>query len=114
MGTVSLVEPVLPLHHHAEVLVVEEQHLDGDVFTVAGGELLDVHEDAAVSIDVDNERLWMGDLGPHRRRQSESHRAQATRGEPRPGATELVELCRPHLVLAHADRDDRVAFGREP
>ena len=71
-------------------------------------------EDAAVSIDVDNERLWMGDLGPHRRRQSESHRAQATRGEPRPGATELVELCRPHLVLAHAHRDDRVAFGREP
>ena len=114
MGPVSLEEPIFPLHDHAEVLIVEEEHLDGDIFAGAGGQFLDIHEDAPVAIDVDDERFRVGDLGPHRRRQAEAHRSQTARREPRPRPAELVELCGPHLVLAHPDRDDRVALGCQP
>ena len=114
VGPIPLEEAVLPLHDHAEVLVVEEQHLDRDVLTGAGGEFLDVHEDAAVAVDVDDERVGVGHLGSHRGWEAEAHRPQAARRDPRPRPAELVELGGPHLVLADPDGDDRVALGRQP
>ena len=114
VGAVPLEEAILPLHHHAEVLVVEQEHFHRDVLGLAGGQLLDVHQDAAVAIDVDHERVGTGHLRPHRRRQAEAHRAEAARGEPRSRPAEGVELGGPHLVLAHADGNHRVLLGREP
>ena len=32
VAAVAFVEAVLPLHHHAQVLVVEQQHLDRQLF----------------------------------------------------------------------------------
>src|SRR5690606_28287824 len=40
-----------------------------------------------------------------------THRAQATGVDPRQGLLELPEVRRPHLMLADAGRDDRVAAG---
>ena len=48
--------------------------------------------------------IGMGDLGPDRGGQAEAHRPQAAAGKPGPRLAELVELGRPHLVLAHARR----------
>ena len=56
----------------------------------------------------------MGRLGAHGRRQAEAHRAQPAAGKPAPRLAELVVLGRPHLVLAHAGGDDRVAVRRQP
>ena len=114
MGPIALEEPILPLDHHPEVLVVEQQHLDWDVFRPAGGKLLNVHQDAAVAVDVDNERPGAGHLGSHRCRQPEAHRAQPARREPGPRPAKLEKLGRPHLVLTHAHGHDCVAVGREP
>ena len=49
---VGLVEPVLPLHHHAQVLVVEDEGLDLQLLDLGGGQLLAVHQEAAVPVDV--------------------------------------------------------------
>ncbi len=55
----------------------------------------------------------MGRLRAHRRGQAEAHRAQAAElDSQRPRLVELVELGRPHLMLADADRDDRVLRSR--
>ena len=51
----------------------------------------------------------IGELRADRRRQAEAHRAHAARGEERARVREVEVLRRPHLVLADAGRDDRLA-----
>ena len=52
--TVGLVEAVLPLHHHAKVLIVQDEGLHLQLLYFGGGQLLAVHEETAVSINVDH------------------------------------------------------------
>src|SRR5260221_13631597 len=47
----------------------------------------------------------------HRRRQAEAHGAQAAGVDPAAWLVELVELRRPHLMLADVGRDERLALG---
>jgi hypothetical protein len=54
-------------------------------------------------------RRRAGELRADRRRQAESHRAHAARGQPEPRTAEIEILRGPHLVLADAGRDDRLA-----
>ena len=56
----------------------------------------------------------MGGLGADGRGQAEAHRAQPAAGNPPPRLAELVVLGRPHLMLAHAGGDDRVAVLGQP
>ena len=77
MGPVALHEAVFPLHDHAQVLVVEQQHLHRQLLAEAGGQLLDVHLEAAVAVDVDHEPVGELALRAHRGGQAEAHRAQA-------------------------------------
>ena len=72
VGPVALHEAVFPLHDHAEVLVVEQQHFHGQVFAEAGGQLLDVHLEAAVAVDIDHEAIGELALHAHRRRAGRS------------------------------------------
>ena len=75
--------------------------------------LLDVHLEAAVAIDIDHEAIGELALHAHRGGQAEAHRAEAAAREERARAVELVELGGPHLVLADADGDHRIAIVRE-
>src|SRR5438045_1158900 len=50
--------------------------------------------------DVDDDRIGMGDLDAHCRRQTISHRAQTARGHPAVRLFKFEELRGPHLVLA--------------
>lgn len=49
---VILVKAVLPLDHHAQVLVVQDEHLDVQLLNEGCGQLLAVHKKAAVTINV--------------------------------------------------------------
>ena len=111
MPAVALVESILPLHHHTQVLVVEDHDLDGHLLEVEGGQLLNVHAEAAVAIDIDHKLPGTTERRTDRGGQSESHGAQASRGEPVPCLLETVVLGGPHLVLAHAGGHDSLAFG---
>ena len=54
VAAIALEEAVLPLHHHAQVLVVQQQHLDRQLLGEAAGQLLHVHQETAVAVDVDD------------------------------------------------------------
>ena len=55
MGPVARHEAVFPLHHHAQVLIIQQQHFDGQVLAVTRRKLLNIHQKAAVTIDVDHQ-----------------------------------------------------------
>ena len=112
VSPVTLEEAIFPLHHHAQMLVVQQQHLDRQTLAMAGRQFLDVHLETAIAVDVDYQRIRKGHLGSHRRWQAEAHRAQARAGEPSSGAAELVELGGPHLVLTDAYGNDRIPVLR--
>lgn len=52
MCSVLLVESVLPLNHHAQVLVVHDETLDIQLLYEDGSQLLAVHQETAITIDV--------------------------------------------------------------
>src|SRR4030095_6608881 len=55
------------------------------------------------------ELVGMRPLRADRGRQAEAHRAHAARGQPQARRAEVEVLRRPHLMLADARRDDRLA-----
>ncbi len=71
------VEQRLPLPDHAQRLVVDDGDLDRDALDGAGGQLLVRHLEAAVAVDGPDRGVRPADLGAHRGRHREAHRAQA-------------------------------------
>ena len=106
------IEPVFPLHDHAQVLIVEHDHLDRQLLAMDRGQLLNVHDKAAVAVDVDDERVREGGLCSHRGGQAIAHRPQAARGDPGAGMLQLGPLGGPHLMLADSGRHDELALGQ--
>ena len=73
----TLIKDVFPLDNHTEVLVVHDHDLDRDVFHDGGGELLDIHHEGAVPIDIDDGAFRAGHLGTEGGRQAKSHGSEA-------------------------------------
>jgi hypothetical protein len=107
------VEQFLPLLHHAIAVVVQHDDLDRQVVGGDRFHLADVHAHRRVAVDVDDQVARVRELRADRRRQAEAHGAHRTRGEPQARPLEVEVLGRPHLVLAHARGDDRLAL-RDP
>jgi len=57
-----------------------------------GGELLDVHEEGAVAVDVDDLPVWSGHFGAERGGVTVTHGAESGAGEELARIFELVEL----------------------
>ncbi len=114
VAAVGFVEAVFPLHDHAEVLVVKHEGLGRDVFDMGAGEFLDVHDEGAVAVNVNDFFVGAGDFGADGRRVAKAHGAEAGGGDETAGFVVVVELAGPHLVLAHAGSDDGVALGHFP
>ena len=104
------VQELLPLAHHAHVLVVENEDLDRQAVLHGRRHLLDVHEDRGVTGNVDAKRLGMRDLRADRGREPIAHGAEAAARQPAVRLVELQELRRPHLVLADFRRDVDIAI----
>src|ERR1019366_4086750 len=75
LGVPLLVEQLLPLAHHAEEAVVEDQDLDRRPLDRAGRQLLRGHLEAAVTVDRDDKLAGPADLRAHGGRDGEAHRA---------------------------------------
>jgi hypothetical protein len=74
-------------------------------------ELAQVHADARVAVDVDYELLRLSELRADRGGKTEAHRAHAARCHPEAWFAKIEVLRCPHLMLADARRDDRLALG---
>src|SRR5438445_1205646 len=103
-----LVDDALPLPDHAVAAVVDDDRLHRELLDEARGQLLAVHREGAVAVDVDHVPAGVRGLHAHGRGQAVAHGAEPARGEPRPRVRELVVLGRPHLVLADAGDDHRL------
>ena len=112
VSPVAVVEFVFPLHHHAEVLVVQDECLGGDLFDVRGRKFLHVHQERAVTVDVNDLLVRSGNLRAKRGRIAIAHRSQSRTGEELARILVLVILPGPHLMLADPGSDDRLAFGQ--
>ena len=113
LGIAAAVQELLPLAHHAHVLVVEDEDLDRQAILDRRRHLLHVHQDRGFAGDVDDERLRMRELRADRRRQAVAHRAEAARGHPAVRLLEAEMLRRPHLMLADLGGDvDVAALGQ--
>ena len=104
-----LVEAVLPLHHHAQVLVVQQQHLDRQLLAVKqqASSWMFMRKLPSPSMSMTG-LAGMGGLCPHGRGQAEAHRPQTAAGEPAARRVEMEILGRPHLMLADARGDDGI------
>src|SRR5262245_57504876 len=97
-----LVDDPLPLAHHPVPAVVDDHRFDREPLADARGELLAVHLEGSVAIDVDHELVGVRRLNPHRRGEAIAHGAEPARGAPAPRMLETIVLRGPHLVLPHA------------
>ena len=104
-----VVEQLLPLPDHPQVVVVDDQDLDRQLVQGRRGQLAHGHLEAAVADDGPHLLVGVGELRPHRRRHAEAHGPGAARGQPVPVLGGQAELRRPHLVLADVGGDDAVA-----
>src|SRR6266436_7221095 len=111
LGVAVAVKKLLPLAHHAHVLVVQVDDLDRKPVLLTGRELLNAHLDARLAGDTGDRRPWVRELNAHRRRQAEAHGAQAPGVDPAARLVEFVELRRPHLVLTDVGSHKGIAFG---
>ena len=109
MAVALAVQQLLPLADHAHPLVVEDEDLDRQVVLNGRRHLLHGHLDAGVAGDVDDQAVGVGHLHADGGRQAVAHGAQAAGGHPAVGLVEVVELGRPHLVLADLGGDVGVA-----
>src|SRR5262245_26258212 len=96
-----VVEHLLPLADHAQVVVVDDQHLDLTPVQLRRGQLGHRHLEAAVADDRPDLPLGVGEARADPRREAEAHRPRAAAREPVAVAARAAELRRPHLVLAH-------------
>src|SRR5258706_14186261 len=111
LGVAVAVKKLLPLAHHAHVLVVQVDDLDRKPVLLAGRELLNAHLDARLAGDTSDGRARVRELNAHGRRQAEDHRPYAPGADPAARLVEFVELRRPHLVLTDIGGDKRIALG---
>lgn len=111
MTSVTGEEAIFPLDDHSKVLVINDDGFGRNIFGDSGGQFLDVHEEGAVSVDIDDFAMGAGDFGPEGGRVAIAHGAESCGGEKATGVVEVVELSCPHLVLTDARGDDGFSFG---
>jgi hypothetical protein len=104
-------EQLLPLADHAEVAVVEDDDLDGQLVNGGGGQFKQGHLEAAVAGDGGDDFVWAGELSADGGGETEAHGAGTAGAEPVVAGVIFVELGGPHLVLTHVGGDDGFAFG---
>ena len=107
----AVVNHVLPLAHHAQPLVVDYHHLHAYAVAVTSTELVDGHIETAVTVNIHHRAFGVGYLGADGRGQAVTHGAEAGTAHEGARLAGPVVLHRPHLVLAHARRNNRLATG---
>ena len=112
LGSYSLVEAILPLNDHAQVLIIQDHGFGMDLFDFCCSQFLDVHEKGAISIDVDHLVVRAGDFGAQGGWIAEAHGAQSEGTEEAARMTEIIILRRPHLVLSDPGGYDGFTIGQ--
>jgi hypothetical protein len=76
-GHAAVVIEFLPLAHHAVAKIVQYDDLDGQFVCGCGFEFTNIHSDAGIAVDVDDNAPGLCELCANRGRQAEAHCAHA-------------------------------------
>ena len=109
---VAIIEEFLLLAYEAQVVVVEDKDLDIALELGKGGELLNIHEQRAVSGEAQNGLVRVHEGGTNCSRQAEAHGAEPAGGDELPRIVKGKGLGCPHLVLADVGGDNGVGTCR--
>ena len=99
LGVALVEEQFLPLPHHTEKVVVQDNDLDRQAVLNEGSQLLQVHLETAVAADGNHLPAGKGRLRPHGCRQPVPHGPEPAGSEQRARLGKLEKLGCPHLVL---------------
>ena len=99
------VQQLLPLAHHAHILIVQNENLDRQFVLNRARHFLHGHLHRGIASDIDHQRIRMRHLHAERRRQAVAHGAEAAGGHPVVWFFEAEELRGPHLMLTDFGRD---------
>src|SRR5215467_15272149 len=110
LSVIALIKKLLPLPYHAQILVVDDHHLDRQIQSSHGGEFLNIHLEAAVARNTKHGRLGLRELNANRGWQGESHRTQTAGSDESSWRIRAISLRRPHLVLADIGKDDAMVW----
>ncbi|MNN57032.1 hypothetical protein D3C81_1719960 [compost metagenome] len=111
MAITIVIDQFLPLAYHSEYLVIDYNHFYWNVVNGTNSKLLSTHLHTTITVNGNNESVWMCHLCTDRCRETKSHCAKATRSDPGTRLVELVILSSPHLVLTNVSRYDSFAVG---
>ena len=75
-------EKLLPLAHHAEVVIIQHEDLDRQLMNSCGRQFTKGHLESTVTRNRNHGLIRAGKLRPDRSRKSKSHRACTTGAEP--------------------------------
>ena len=95
----------LPLAHHAQALVVENELLHRQAVLYSSSHLLHVHQPGGFAGNVDHQRVRMCHLRADRGWEAITHGAEAAGGHKPVWILKAQILRRPHLVLADLGGD---------
>ena len=101
---------LLPLAHHAQIRVVQHDHLDADAVLHDRAQFLHRHLETSVAHHADDLAVGHAELGPQRGRQAEAHRAEPSGGDETARRVEFRVAGAEHLILADVRDDHRVAL----
>ena len=91
--------------------IVDDHHLDIQFLNGQSSQLLNIHLETSVTIDIDDRFFRQGGFGAHGCGKSEAHGTQTSGSEKLTGEFVVVELGTPHLMLSHAGDDHSIAPG---
>ena len=101
VGIALAMQQFLPLAHHTEAFVVQDELFHRQVELHRGAQFLHVHQPRRLTRHIDHQRVRMAHLHADGRRKAVAHRAQTPGGHPAVRVLKAEILRRPHLVLAH-------------
>ncbi|WVZ19010.1 hypothetical protein V8G54_006332 [Vigna mungo] len=73
VSSVGFVEPILPLNHHTQVLIIQQQYLYREILHSYSRQLLNIHYETPISINVNNQSTRVRYSSTNSCRQSKTH-----------------------------------------
>ena len=108
LGVASSVEDALPLPYHAQHAVIEKHHRDGQLLAHHRAQLIQIHAEASLRGEEQSPLSSAGDAAADGRAQAVAHGAETSGGQKLSRLLKVVELHRPHLVLAYIRSHHRI------
>ena|SRR5438105_2585473 len=107
-----IVKKLLPLPHHAQEIIIQNDQLHIDLALHDSTQLLDGHLKTAIANDGNNSSFRSTEFSSYSRRQCKTHRTQSPRSDVTFGLIKFCISTSDHLVLANIGHNYSITIGK--